>query len=107
MLFPAAKRGMRRWTWRGAIHALDGFASREWRWLVVVAWLIISAWYLHLYSGAMYWLSLSDTDDNMRYLQVRDWLNGQSCGISRSTAWTRRAAPISTGAGWSTCRSRR
>lgn len=78
MLLQTAKRGSRRWTWRQVTRALDGFASREWRWLVAIAWLIISAWYLHLYSSSMYWLSLSDTDDNMRYLQVRDWLNGQS-----------------------------
>ena len=78
MLPPAAKRGMRRWRWRDAIRALDGFAAREWRWLVVVAWLIICGWYLQLYSGGIHWFSLGDTDDNMRYLQVRDWLNGQS-----------------------------
>ncbi len=45
---------------------------------MAVAWLIISAWYLQLYSGSIHWFSLGDTDDNMRYLQVRDWLNGQS-----------------------------
>ena len=77
MLPPAAKRGMRRWSWRDAISALDHFAAREWRWLVAVAWLVISAWYLQLYSGSIHWFSLGDTDDNMRYLQVRDWLDGQ------------------------------
>jgi hypothetical protein len=69
---------MRRFSWRNAIRALDGFAAREWRWLVVVAWLIISAWYLQIYSASIHWFSLGDTDDNMRYLQVRDWLDGQS-----------------------------
>lgn len=78
MLPTAAKRGMHRWSWRDAISALDRFAAREWRWLVAVAWLVVSAWYLQLYSGSMHWFSLGDTDDNMRYLQVRDWLNGQS-----------------------------
>jgi len=78
MLSPAAKRRIGRWTWRGAIRTLDGFAAREWRWLVVVAWLIICAAYLQIYSAGIYWFSLGDTDDNMRYLQVRDWLNGQS-----------------------------
>ncbi|MBO9580657.1 MAG: hypothetical protein J7498_07170 [Sphingobium sp.] len=68
---------MRRWSWREAIRALDDFAAREWRWLVAVAWLVISAWYLQLYSNSIHWFSLGDTDDNMRYLQVRDWLNGQ------------------------------
>ncbi len=46
--------------------------------LVVIAWLIICGSYLRLYSGSIHWFSLGDTDDNMRYLQVRDWLNGQS-----------------------------
>ncbi|BAK68063.1 hypothetical membrane protein [Sphingobium sp. SYK-6] len=60
------------------LAALDRFAQREWRWIVVIAWLIISAVYLDRYASAIGYLSLGDTDDNMRYLQVRDWLNGQS-----------------------------
>ncbi|MBN8831704.1 MAG: hypothetical protein J0G94_14025 [Sphingomonadales bacterium] len=57
---------------------LDGFAHKEWRWIIVIAWLLIAATYLYRYSAAIHYLSLGDTDDNMRYLQVRDWLNGQS-----------------------------
>jgi hypothetical protein len=64
---------LRRW-WA----AFDGFAHREWRWIIVIAWLLIAASYLYRYSAAIHFLSLGDTDDNMRYLQVRDWLNGQS-----------------------------
>ncbi len=79
MLPPAAKRGIRRWSWREAIRALDDFAAREWRWLVGGGLARHHrAWYLQLYSGSIHWFSLGDTDDNMRYLQVRDWLNGQS-----------------------------
>jgi hypothetical protein len=33
---------------------------------------------LSLRADAVHWFALGDTDDNMRYLQVRDWLNGQS-----------------------------
>lgn len=69
---------IRRRDWREMVRALDGYAHREWRWLVIVAWLAISAYYLRWYSGGIHWFSLGDTDDNMRYLQVRDWLNGQS-----------------------------
>jgi hypothetical protein len=70
---PAKGGRLRRW-W----FALDGFAHREWRWIVVIAWLLIAAYFLNRYSAAIHYLSLGDTDDNMRYLQVRDWLNGQS-----------------------------
>jgi hypothetical protein len=64
---------LRRW-----LSQVDRFGHREWRWIVVIAWLLIAAWYLDRYAGAMHFLSLGDTDDNMRYLQVRDWLAGQS-----------------------------
>lgn len=60
------------------LRALYAVADREWAWFVFVAWAIISAVYLWRYQPQMHFLSLGDTDDNMRYLQVRDWLNGQS-----------------------------
>jgi len=63
---------------RRLLAILDGFARREWRWIIVIAWLLIAAYYLDRYATAIHFLSLSDTDDNMRYLQVRDWLAGQS-----------------------------
>lgn len=72
---PAPRPGPR---WRRWLAALDRFAHREWRWIVVIAWLLIAATYLDRYATAIHFLSLGDTDDNMRYLQVRDWLNGQS-----------------------------
>jgi len=63
---------------RAMLAALGHFAHREWRWLVVIAWLIIAAVYLDRYASSIRYLSLGDTDDNMRFLQVRDWLAGQS-----------------------------
>ncbi|OJY71737.1 MAG: hypothetical protein BGP16_14220 [Sphingobium sp. 66-54] len=72
---PAPRPGAR---WRRWLAALDRFGHREWRWIVVIAWLLIAAAYLDRYATAIHYLSLGDTDDNMRYLQVRDWLNGQS-----------------------------
>jgi hypothetical protein len=62
-----------RW-WPVADHMLN----REWKWLVFLAWAIIASAYLYTYASAMHYMALGDTDDNMRYLQVRDWLNGQS-----------------------------
>ncbi len=67
----------RRAGWR-RIQAIYAGADREWTWLVFVAWAIISAIYLSRYGPQMHYMTLGDTDDNMRYLQVRDWLNGQS-----------------------------
>jgi len=40
-------------------------------WLGVMIWLLIDRW------NAIHWLSLGDTDDNMRLMQVRALLNGQ------------------------------
>ncbi|MET0240285.1 MAG: hypothetical protein ABW184_10360 [Sphingobium sp.] len=59
------------------ILLLSALAEREWKTLVFIAWAIISAVYLSRHGPQMHWMSLGDTDDNMRYLQVRDWLNGQ------------------------------
>ncbi|MFT3965898.1 MAG: hypothetical protein QM690_08460 [Sphingobium sp.] len=63
--------------WR-RLQALQAGIDREWAWPVFVAWAIISAIYLSRYGPQMHFITLGDTDDNMRYLQVRDWLNGQS-----------------------------
>ncbi len=60
------------------MRLLDRWCNREWRWIVAITWLIISAAYFADYSSAMHYMALGDTDDNMRYLQVRDWLAGQS-----------------------------
>ncbi|CAN5367138.1 hypothetical protein BH10PSE13_BH10PSE13_16300 [soil metagenome] len=63
---------------RQRVEALYAFGDREWAWLVGIAWAIIAAVYLSRNGPQMHFLSLGDTDDNMRYLQVRDWLQGQS-----------------------------
>ena len=51
--------------------------ERHWRQLTLVAWLAIAAWFVFDRWNGIYWLSLSDTDDNMRLMQVRALLNGQ------------------------------
>ncbi len=40
-------------------------------WVVAVVWLVTTRW------AAIHWLALSDTDDNMRLMQVRGLLSGQ------------------------------
>ncbi|KQN07179.1 hypothetical protein ASE78_13205 [Sphingomonas sp. Leaf25] len=52
--------------------------DRHWLRWVLLAWVTIAAWFLWQRWNAVHWLALSDTDDNMRLMQVRSWLNGQS-----------------------------
>lgn len=63
---------------RGLGERIGSGLSREWKWIVLVGWALIAAWYLSKYAPAMRYLALGDTDDNLRYVQVRDWLAGQS-----------------------------
>lgn len=51
--------------------------KRWWVWLGLT-WLGFAAWMISTKWGAIIHFGLGDTDDNLRYLQVRDWLNGQS-----------------------------
>nr|MDQ2877658.1 AcrB/AcrD/AcrF family protein [Pseudomonadota bacterium] len=51
--------------------------ERDWIKLTLVAWAIIAAFYLFDRWNAIQWLTLGDTDDNMRLMQVRGLLNGQ------------------------------
>ena len=64
---PAAHRGA----------AVLGWANANWKFIVLLIWMGVSAYYLSLRADAVHWFALGDTDDNMRYAQVRDWLNGQ------------------------------
>jgi hypothetical protein len=49
----------------------------NWKFLTFAFWVGICAYYLVLRWNSIHWFALGDTDDNMRYLQVRDWLAGQ------------------------------
>jgi hypothetical protein len=55
---------------------LDGM-TRHWRLCIILLWIIASTVFLHQKWNAIHWFALSDTDDNMRLLQVRAWLDGQ------------------------------
>ena len=51
--------------------------DRYWLRLTLIAWLAVGVWFLFDRWNAIHWLSLGDTDDNMRLAQVRALLNGQ------------------------------
>jgi hypothetical protein len=53
-------------------------SKERWFAIVVAAWLIISIWFIYQRWHAITWFALGDTDDNMRLMQVRAWLNGQA-----------------------------
>ncbi|MBB4641593.1 hypothetical protein [Rhizorhapis suberifaciens] len=68
------------WGWKGLVrlgHRLGAWAHVHWKALTVIAWVCLCAWFLIERWNAIHWLALNDTDDNMRFLQVRDWLAGQ------------------------------
>lgn len=59
------------------IARLLGWANANWKWLTFLFWIGIAAFYLGIRAENIRWFTLGDTDDNIRYLQVRDWLAGQ------------------------------
>lgn len=51
--------------------------DRNWLRLTLLAWVVVLGWWLWSRWGAIHWLALGDTDDNMRLMQVRGLLGGQ------------------------------
>ena len=51
--------------------------EREWKWVVVLVWLGICAWFVYQKWFEIRYFGLGDTDDNMRMMQVRGLLHGQ------------------------------
>jgi hypothetical protein len=51
--------------------------ERHWIKLTLIAWGLITLFFMIQRWSAIHWLSLGDTDDNMRLMQVRALLNGQ------------------------------
>jgi hypothetical protein len=51
--------------------------EREWKWVVVIVWLLICALFIYQKWNDIRWFGLGDTDDNMRMMQVRGLLHGQ------------------------------
>ncbi|QJU56905.1 AcrB/AcrD/AcrF family protein [Sphingomonas sp. AP4-R1] len=52
--------------------------ASDWKRWFLLFWLVGSIWLIHYKWGAIHWFALSDTDDNLRFAQVRAWLAGQS-----------------------------
>jgi hypothetical protein len=51
--------------------------AREWKWIVLVLWLGLCAWFIYQKWNDIRFFGLGDTDDNMRIMQVRALLHGQ------------------------------
>ena len=58
-------------------QCLSVYASRHWKWLTCLLWIAVMVGMVMARWPAIYWLVLGDTDDNIRYVQVKDWLAGQ------------------------------
>ncbi|BBF69111.1 hypothetical protein [Sphingomonas bisphenolicum] len=56
---------------------LTAYAQRHWKWLTLLIWIVTAVTMVATRWPAIHWLVLSDTDDNIRYVQVKDWLAGQ------------------------------
>lgn len=56
---------------------LADYSARHWMWLTFLLWIIITVAFVITRWPAIHWLVLGDTDDNIRYVQVKDWLAGQ------------------------------
>src|SRR5690606_1110304 len=55
-----------------------GWIERRWRTVFWLLFLGACAYFLYHKWGHVRWLSLSDTDDNMRLAEVKAWLDGQA-----------------------------
>ena len=60
-----------------ALTSLSAWAEQNWKWLTFLMWVTAAAWLLYSRWPSIHWLTLNDTDDNIRFVQVKDWLAGQ------------------------------
>ena len=64
----------------GKLNAWPALADRlvrDWPRVVALVWLIAAMVMLWVRWNGIHWFALPDTDDNIRIVQVRDWLHGQ------------------------------
>jgi hypothetical protein len=57
--------------------------DRYWYLWLLFGWAVFSAALVYDRWNAIHWLTLFDTDDNLRFAQVRDWLRGQAAVSAR------------------------
>ncbi|MEO6217607.1 MAG: AcrB/AcrD/AcrF family protein [Sphingomonas sp.] len=57
--------------------SLSAYLARHWLRLTLFAWAVLVIWYLFARWTSVHWLMLTDTDDNMRLMQVRGLIQGQ------------------------------
>ena len=62
---------------KGAGMTSSRLPDRRWLGALILAWGAAAAVMLWYKWGAIHWFTLGDTDDNIRFAQVRDWLAGQ------------------------------
>jgi hypothetical protein len=55
----------------------EDLVDRRWKLVVLGFWVIVAIALVIQKANAIHWFALTDTDDNMRFDQVRDWLAGQ------------------------------
>jgi hypothetical protein len=60
-----------------AVERILAFLERNWKAVVIIAWLLFCAWWAYSRWWNITWFNLGDTDDNMRMAQVRALLHGQ------------------------------
>jgi hypothetical protein len=56
----------------------EDLVDRRWLLVTLAFWVAVAIVLVVQKANAIHWFALSDTDDNMRFNQVRDWLGGQS-----------------------------
>jgi hypothetical protein len=59
------------------VERILALLERHWKLVTVAAWLLFCAWFVYSRWSNILAFSLSDTDDNMRMMQVRALLHGQ------------------------------
>ncbi len=60
-----------------AVADLADWVRDNWKWTTFALWVGLVVYFLKIRWPSIEWFALGDTDDNIRYVQVKDWLAGQ------------------------------
>ncbi|HUG45304.1 MAG TPA: AcrB/AcrD/AcrF family protein, partial [Sphingomicrobium sp.] len=80
------------------VERILAFLERHWKLVIAGAWLLFAAWFLYSRWTQIQVFGLTDTDDNMRMMQVRALLDGQDWFDLRQY---RVSAPLGANMHWS------